>query len=111
MFRNEQIHADVLLASACLPLMHQAVEIDGDAYWDGGFSGNPLLTPIVRESPIRDTLLVKINPIEQLGMPKTARAISSTGCTRSPSTRVSRRNCAVSQCSSDYWRTRAVSNT
>lgn len=74
-FRNEQMHADVLLASACLPSMHQAVEIDGDAYWDGGFSGNPLLTPIIRESRARDTLLVQINPIERPGVPKTARDI------------------------------------
>jgi NTE family protein len=76
-FRNEQMHADVLLASACLPLMHQAVEIDGDAYWDGGFFGNPLLTPIIRESPAPDTLLVQINPIERLGCRRQG-AISST---------------------------------
>jgi NTE family protein len=69
-FRNEQMHADVLLASACLSLMHRAVEIDGDAHWDGGFSGNSLLTPIVRESPARDTLLVQINRIERLGVPE-----------------------------------------
>jgi NTE family protein len=44
-FRNGEITADVLLASACLPTMFQAVEIDGDAYWDGGYAGNPTLTP------------------------------------------------------------------
>lgn len=74
-FRNHELSADVLLASACLPLVHQAVEIDGDAYWDGGFSGNPLLTPIVRESDARDTIIVQINPIERPGVPKTARDI------------------------------------
>ncbi|MFT0891626.1 patatin-like phospholipase family protein [Pseudochelatococcus sp. G4_1912] len=74
-FRNAELNADALLASACLPLVHQAVEIDGDAYWDGGFSGNPLLTPIIRESNARDTILVQINPIERPGVPKTARDI------------------------------------
>lgn len=75
LFRNAEMHVDVLLASACLPLIHRAVEIDGDPYWDGGFSGNPLLTPIIRESKARDTLLVQINPIERPGVPKTARDI------------------------------------
>ena len=49
-FRKHEITPDVLLASACLPTMFQAVEIDGEPYWDGGFSGNPTLTPLVRES-------------------------------------------------------------
>jgi NTE family protein len=75
LFRNADLHADVVLASACLPLMHQAIEIDGDPYWDGGFSGNPLLTPIIRESKARDALLVQINPIERPGVPRTARDI------------------------------------
>lgn len=74
-FRNHELTADVLLASACLPLVHQAVEIEGDAYWDGGFSGNPLLTPIIRESDARDTIIIQINPIERPGVPKTARDI------------------------------------
>lgn len=75
LFRNAEINADVVLASACLPLVHQAIEIDGDAYWDGGFSGNPLLTPIIRESEARDILLVQINPIERPGVPRTSRDI------------------------------------
>jgi NTE family protein len=74
-FRNSELTADVVLASACLPLMHQAIEIDGDAYWDGGFSGNPLLTPIIRESAARDIILVQINPVERPGVPRTAREI------------------------------------
>ena len=49
-FRNAEITPDVLMASACLPTMFQAVEIDGEAYWDGGFAGNPTITPLVRES-------------------------------------------------------------
>jgi NTE family protein len=75
LFRNAELTADVILASACLPLMHQAIEIDGDAYWDGGFSGNPLLTPIIRESAARDIVLVQINPIERPGVPRSAREI------------------------------------
>ncbi|MEN5084557.1 patatin-like phospholipase family protein [Bosea sp. TWI1241] len=75
LFRNAELTADVILASACLPLMHQAIAIDGDAYWDGGFSGNPLLTPIIRESAARDIVLVQINPIERPGVPRSAREI------------------------------------
>jgi NTE family protein len=74
-FRNAELSADVILASACLPLMHQAIEIDGDPYWDGGFSGNPLLTPLIHESRARDILLVQINPVERPGAPKSAREI------------------------------------
>ena len=54
-FRKHEITPDVLLASACLPTMFQAVEIDGEPYWDGGFSGNPTLTPLVREMRRRRT--------------------------------------------------------
>jgi NTE family protein len=74
-FRNGELSADVILASACLPLMHQAVEIDGDPYWDGGFSGNPLLTPLIHDRKARDILLVQINPVERPGPPKSARDI------------------------------------
>jgi NTE family protein len=76
-FRKEEITADVLLASACLPTMFQAVEIDGEPYWDGGYSGNPTLTPLVRECKSRDTFLVQINPVERANVPRTARAIAS----------------------------------
>src|SRR6204780_2870216 len=71
-FRNSQITPDVLLASACLPTMFQAVEIDGEAYWDGGFVGNPTITPLVRESDAHDTILVQINPRERPETPRTA---------------------------------------
>jgi NTE family protein len=74
-FRNSELSADVILASGCLPLMHQAIEIDGDPYWDGGFSGNPLLTPLIHERQARDIVLVQINPVERPGAPKTARDI------------------------------------
>jgi NTE family protein len=74
-FRNSAITPDVLLASACLPTLFQAVEIDGEAYWDGGYSGNPTITPLVRECTSRDTILVQINPVERPGTPRTARDI------------------------------------
>jgi NTE family protein len=64
-FRNSQITPDVLLASACLPTMFRAIEIDGEPYWDGGFAGNPTITPLVRESDAFDTILVQINPRER----------------------------------------------
>jgi len=74
-FRNADLTPDVLLASACLPTMFQAVEIDGEAYWDGGYSGNPSMAPLIRECSSSDTILVQINPIERPGTPKTAREI------------------------------------
>ena len=74
-FRNDEITPDVLLASACLPTLFQAVGIDGENYWDGGYSGNPTITPLVRECKSRDTILVQINPVERPGVPKTAREI------------------------------------
>jgi NTE family protein len=74
-FRNADITPAVLLASACLPTMFQAVEIDGEPYWDGGYSGNPTITPLVRECTSHDTLLVQINPVERPGTPRSARDI------------------------------------
>jgi NTE family protein len=75
LFRNADVSSDALLASACLPTMFQAVEIDGEAYWDGGYSGNPSIAPLIRECVSRDTILVQINPIERPGTPRTAREI------------------------------------
>jgi NTE family protein len=74
-FRNAQITPDVLLASACLPTMFQAIEIEGEPYWDGGYAGNPTLTPLVRESDAHDTILVQINPRERPDPPRTANEI------------------------------------
>ncbi len=74
-FRNGELTPDVLLASACLPTLFQAVEIDGEAYWDGGYAGNPTITPLVRECELQDTILVQINPVERLGTPRSAREI------------------------------------
>jgi NTE family protein len=74
-FRNAGITPDVLLASGCLPTMFQAVEIDGEFYWDGGYSGNPTITPLVRECRSNDTILVQINPIVRDEIPRSARDI------------------------------------
>ncbi len=71
-FKNDAVTPDVLLASACLPTMFQAIEIDGEAYWDGGYSGNPTITPLIRECKSQDTILVPINPIERPGVPRSA---------------------------------------
>jgi NTE family protein len=74
-FKNAEVTPDVLLASACLPTMFQAVEIDGEAYWDGGYSGNPTLSTLVRECKSHDTILVPINPVERKGVPRSASEI------------------------------------
>src|SRR5271155_3683047 len=71
-FKNNAITPDVLLASACLPTMFQAIEIDGEPYWDGGYSGNPTITPLVRECKSHDTILVQVNPVERQGTPRSA---------------------------------------
>lgn len=74
-FRNAEITPDVLLASACLPTLFQAIEIDGESYWDGGYSGNPTMTPLIKHSNALDTILVQINPVERPETPRTARDI------------------------------------
>ena len=69
-FGTSELTPEVLLASACLPTMFRAIEIDGQAYWDGGYSGNPTITPLVRECASEDTIIVPINPIERHGVPR-----------------------------------------
>jgi len=76
-FRRHEIGADAVMASACLPEIFQAVEIDGEAYWDGGYMGNPVLSPLVEESEGEDLLLVQINPIERVEVPRSARDIAN----------------------------------
>ncbi|MDO9094009.1 MAG: patatin-like phospholipase family protein [Rubrivivax sp.] len=71
-FRQTELSADAVLASACLPLMFRAVEIDGEAYWDGGYLGNPSLLPLIAESPAHDLVLVQINPSRREVLPTTA---------------------------------------
>ncbi|MHC1547592.1 patatin-like phospholipase family protein [Phyllobacterium sp. K27] len=75
-FSQSELNADVIMASACLPYIFQAVEIDGQPYWDGGYGGNPALFPFFYSSASEDVLLIQINPIERRGTPKTAREIT-----------------------------------
>lgn len=74
-FRRPALSVDVVLASACLPTLFRAVEIEGEAYWDGGYAGNPSLLPLIMESPADDLLLVQVNPRLCSSVPTTARAI------------------------------------
>lgn len=76
LFRSHELVIESVLASACLPTMHHAVEIDGKAYWDGGFSANPDLVTLAGESPVRDTLIVQLNPTGKAGLPTGVREIA-----------------------------------
>ncbi|WP_290903829.1 patatin-like phospholipase family protein [Aquabacterium sp.] len=64
-FSAEQLSLDALLASACLPFAFQAVEIDGEHFWDGGYTGNPALFPLIYNTPNSDLLLVRLNPLQR----------------------------------------------
>jgi NTE family protein len=70
-FESRELTADHVMASACLPTVFQAVIIDGEAYWDGGYMGNPALFPLFYGTGSSDILLVQINPIERKGVPRT----------------------------------------
>lgn len=70
-FTGRRLDAAAVLASACLPLLFQAVEIDGEAYWDGGYSVNPALAPLVDACQAADLLLVQINPVARPELPRT----------------------------------------
>ena len=74
-FRNAELSADVLLASACLPQAHQTVQIGGDFFWDGGYTGNPALAPLYLGADASDLIIVGINPLERATVPHTARGI------------------------------------
>jgi NTE family protein len=74
-FDTNEISVDVLMASACLPLLFKAVEIDGEAYWDGGYMGNPALFPLVYGCTSRDVAIVQVNPLTRLDVPTSARDI------------------------------------
>ena len=75
-FSNEELSIDVLLASSCLPKVHKAVEIDGEHYWDGGFMGNPVLEPLVKDGGANDIMVVQINPLHIKSVPTTPMEIS-----------------------------------
>jgi NTE family protein len=74
-FKRQELTADHLMASACLPTVFQAVEIGGEPFWDGGYTGNPALFPLFYEAMSDDVLLVQINPVERRSTPQTASEI------------------------------------
>jgi len=76
-FSREEISIDALMASACLPFTYQAVEIDGVPYWDGGFTGNPSLFPLIEQGESSDLVVVRINPLRRPGTPEMAADILS----------------------------------
>ncbi|MEM9147313.1 MAG: patatin-like phospholipase family protein [Pseudomonadota bacterium] len=76
-FPRDQITLDVTMASACLPYLYQAVEIDGVPYWDGGYMGNPPLFPFFHSSPSNDIVIVQINPVLREGTPRGAAEIQN----------------------------------
>jgi NTE family protein len=69
-FTNSEITPEAVLASACLPMLFQAVEVDGEHYWDGGFIGNPAIYPLIYDSETRDILIIHINPIVREELPR-----------------------------------------
>jgi NTE family protein len=71
-FNRAEITPDTVLASACLPILFQTIEIDGNHYWDGGYIGNPAIFPLIYGSHSCDVVIVHINPIVRHGVPKTA---------------------------------------
>lgn len=75
-FENRDVTIDALLASACLPFLFQAVEIGGEAYWDGGYMGNPSLWPLFYRVQSRDILLVHVNPVVRPAIPRDGAAIA-----------------------------------
>jgi len=74
-FTQPQLSVDTIMASACLPFMFKAVEIDGEAYWDGGYIGNPALYPLVGDRQSRDLVVCQINPLVREELPTSGRAI------------------------------------
>jgi NTE family protein len=76
-FDKREVTPDVVMASACLPHLFKAVEIDGVPYWDGGYGGNPPLFPFFYASEVEDVLLVQINPVVREGAPRSAREIQN----------------------------------
>lgn len=76
-FRNQEITTDVLVASASLPFLFQAMEINGEAYWDGGYMGNPVLWPLFYHAKSRDVMIVHVNPLERDDVPTEAYTIEN----------------------------------
>lgn len=77
LFHTAELSEDALLASACLPTLHHAVEIDGEAYWDGGFTANPAIYPLMYECATPDILLILLNPLVRPTAPRSAEDIAA----------------------------------
>jgi len=77
LFHTAELSEDALLASACLPTLHHAVEIDGEAYWDGGFTANPAIYPLMYECSTPDILLILLNPLVRPRAPRSAEEIAA----------------------------------
>jgi len=77
LFVNRELTSDALLASACLPTLHHAIEIDGEPYWDGGYSGNPAVYPLIYRCKTPSILVVMLQPLTREDPPTTAQAIRS----------------------------------
>jgi len=77
LFRNCDISAKAVMASACLPELFHAVQIDGESYWDGGYIANPALEPLIKESAANDLLLVQLNPPTRAQEPFSAKEIAN----------------------------------
>jgi NTE family protein len=76
-FKREELSADVLLASACLPALFHAVEIDGTHYWDGGYAANPPLLPLLSRGSPRDVVIAPLNPMRRPDTPRSADDIAA----------------------------------
>ena len=74
---NAELTVDAVLASACLPLLHHAIELDGEPYWDGGYSANPPLLPLVRVTEAAHVLIVQITPTTSERLPRSPREIAA----------------------------------
>lgn len=77
LFREQELTAEMVLASACLPSLHHTILIDGEPYWDGGYSANPAIFPLVYDCGCKDILLVMLAPLNHKKTPKTAAEINS----------------------------------
>ena len=76
-FREHELTVDMMLASACLPRIHHPIQVDGEVYWDGGFSANPPVAPLFYDCESRDLLLVLLNPLLRHGVPQTLSEIEA----------------------------------
>lgn len=75
-FESKELNPECVLASACVPFLHQAVAVDGDYYWDGGLMGNPILSPLIDHCTATDIVVIQLNPTHRDYLPTTSRDIS-----------------------------------